>query len=207
MTIARNSIRAGFLGVAMLWGAINSLAQGSPGLTLNQAVSLALANSRDLELARVKYTVAKNQARVISTPFLPNVDARSTLARSSVYPVTIDAQPPSFFEVNYSEAIFDEPLRSQFRAQEDLAKSLEIEVARTRDDVIVHTVTSYLELAKARHALDLLHDESASAQRIVQYTRERAEAGMDYSIEVTRSELTQARIQQQIVQLGGQIEI
>jgi outer membrane protein len=207
MIIAKNRIRAGFLGVAILWSAINSLAQGSPGLTLTQAVSLALANSRDLELARVKYTVAKNQARVSRTPFLPNVDAGSTLARSSGYPVTINAQPPSLFQVNYSEAIFDEPVRSQFHAQEEHAKSLEIEVARTRDDVIVRTVTSYLELAKSRHALDLLHDESASAQRIVQYTRERAAAGMDYSIEVTRSELTQARIQLQIVQLGGQIEI
>jgi len=64
-----------------------------------------------------------------------------------------------------------------------------------------------LELVKTRHALDLLHNESASAQRIVEYTRERAAAGMDYPIEVTRSELTQAKIQQQIVQLGGQIEI
>ena len=207
MTHARNSIKAGFLGVAILWGAINGLAQGSPALTLTQAVSLALANSRDLALARVRYTIAKNQARVSRTPFLPNLDAGSTLARSSGYPVAINAQPPSLFQVNYSEAIFDEPLRSQFRAQLEHAKSLEIEVTRARDDVIVRTVTSYLELAKARHALDLLHDESASAQKIVQYMRERAAAGMDYSIEVTRSELTQAKIQQQIVQLGGQIEI
>jgi outer membrane protein TolC len=207
MTYARNSITAGFLGVAMLWGAINSLAQGSPALTLTQAVSLAVANSRDLALARVRYTIAKNQARVSRTPFLPNLDAGSTLARSSGYPVTINAQPPSLLQANYSEAIFDEPLRNQFRAQLEHAKSLEIEVTRARDDVIVRTVTSYLELAKARHALDLLHDESASAQRIVQYMRERAAAGMDYSIEVTRSELTQAKIEQQVVQLGGQIQI
>ena len=207
MTYARNSITAGFLVVAMLWGANKGLAQNSPELTLSQAVSLAVANSRDLALARVRYTIAKNQARVSRTPFLPNVDAGSTLARSSGYPVTIDAQPPSLFQVNYSEAIFDEPLRGLFRAQAEHAKSLEVEVTRTRDDVIVRTVTSYLELAKARHALDLLHDESVSAQRTVQYTRERAVAGMDYSIEVTRSELTEAKIQQQIVQLGGQIQI
>jgi outer membrane protein TolC len=183
------------------------LAQSSPELTLTQAVSLAVANCRDLALARVKYTVAKNQARVSRTPFLPNLDAGSTLARSSGYPVSINSQPPSLYQINYWEAIFDEPLRSQVRAQEEYAKSLEIEVTRTRDDVIVRTATSYLELAKARHALDLLHDESASARRIVEYTRERAAAGMDYSIEVTRSELTQAKIQQQIVQLAGRIEI
>ncbi len=191
----------------MLWGAFDILAQGSPELTLTQAVSLAVANSRDLALARVKYTIAKNQARLSRTPFLPNLDAGSTLAYRNGYPVTVNAQPPSLFQVNYSEAIFDELLRSQFSAQEEHAKSLDVEITRTRDDVIVRTVTSYLKLAKARQALDQLHDESVSAQKIVQYTQERAAAGMDYSIEVTRSELTQAKIEQQATQLGGQIQI
>jgi len=44
---------------------------------------------------------------------------------------------------------------------------MEVEVARTRDNIIVRTATSYLELAKARHALDLLHNESASAQGLL----------------------------------------
>jgi outer membrane protein len=207
MNYARKSIAAGFLGVAMLVGAITSLAQGSSELTLTQAVSLAVANSRDLALARVKYTVAKNLARVYRTPFLPSLDTGSTPAYSSGYPVAINGQPPSLFQLNYSQAIFDEPLRSQFRAQEERAKSLEIETTRMRDDVIVRTATSYLELAKARQSLDLLRNESASAQRIVEYMRERSASGMELPIEVTRSELTQARIQQHIVQLGGRIQI
>jgi hypothetical protein len=41
MNYARKSIAAGFLGVAILGGAITSLAQGSPEVTLTQAVSLA----------------------------------------------------------------------------------------------------------------------------------------------------------------------
>jgi len=166
MNYARKSIAAGFLGVAMLVGAITSLAQGSSELTLTQAVSLAVANSRDLALARVKYTVAKNMARVYRAPFLPSLDTGSTPAYSSGFPVAINGQPPSLFQLNYSQAIFDEPLRSQFRAQEERAKSLEIETVRMRDDVIVRTATSYLELAKARQSLDLLRNESASAQRI-----------------------------------------
>src|ERR1700686_2534866 len=42
MNYARKGIAAGFLGVAMLVGAITSLAQGSSELTLTQAVSLAV---------------------------------------------------------------------------------------------------------------------------------------------------------------------
>jgi outer membrane protein TolC len=199
-------IAAAFLSVALFCAARGAMAQEPPQLTLTQAVSLALANNRDLALARARYTIAKNQERVARTPFLPGLDTGTNLAYTSGFPA-INGQPPSLAQVNYSEAIFDEQLRGQLRAQEERAKSMEVEVARTRDNIIVRTATSYLELAKARHALDLLHNESASAQRIVEYMRERAAGGFELPIEVTRSELTQARIEQQIAQIGGRIQI
>jgi outer membrane protein TolC len=121
--------------------------------------------------------------------------------------LSVNSQPPSIFQLTYSEAIFDGPLQGELHAQQERAKGLEVEVTRTRDAVIVRSATSYLELAKARHSLDLLRNESASARRIVEYTRERAASGMELPIEVTRSELTMARIDQHIVQLGGRIQI
>lgn len=223
MNRTRTNIAVGFLGVTILWSAAVGLAQGSPELTLTQAVTLAVANSHDVALARVRHTVAENQARLYRVPFLPNVDAASTLAYSSGFPaasnaqttsqvaagspppVVIVAEPPSLFQLNYSEAIFNEPLRAQSRAQEERARGLEVEIARARDDVIVRTATAFLELGKARHAQGLLHNESASAQKILEYTQERSAAGMESPIEVTRSELTEARIQQHMVQLDGQI--
>lgn len=195
------------MGAAILWGAIAGRAQDSPQLTLTQAVSLAVQNSRDLALARVRYDVAKNQARVFRSPFLPSVDTGSAPAFSNGFPEAINAQPPAIFQLTYSQAIFDKPLWGQYRAQQERVKSLEIEVLRARDGIIVRTATSFLELAKARHSLDLLRNQSASAQKILEFTRERAASGMELPIEVTRSELTAAKIQQHIVQLGGRIQV
>lgn len=207
MKTTRINIRAGLLGAAILWGAIAGRAQDSPQLTLTQAVSLAVQNSRDLALARVRYDVAKNQARVFRSPFLPSVDTGSAPAFSNGFPEAINAQPPAIFQLTYSQAIFDKPLWGQYRAQQERVKSLEIEVLRARDGIIVRTATSFLELAKARHSLDLLRNQSASAQKILEFTRERAASGMELPIEVTRSELTAAKIQQHIVQLGGRIQV
>jgi len=207
MNTTKINITAGLVGAAMLWGAIAGRAQDSPPLSLTQAVSLAEQNSRDLALARARYDVAKNQARVFRSPFLPSLDTGSNPAYSNGFPEAISAQPPAVFQLTYSQALFDKPLWSQYRAQQERVKSLEIEVARARDGIIVRTATSYLELAKARHSLDLLRNESASAQKILEFTRERAASGMELPIEVTRSELTAAKIQQHIVQLGGRIQV
>jgi outer membrane protein len=207
MSYARKSITAGFLGVAILWGGISSRAQDAPELTLAQAVSLALKNSPEVALAQVRYAVAKNQARVYRSPFLPSLDTGSNPAYVNGFPGALNAQPPSLFHLTYSQAIFDEPLRGDLRAQEERAKSMEIDATRARDVVIVRTAKSFLELNKARHSLDLLRQENASAQRIVEFIRERAATGMELPIEVTRSEVILARIEQHVVQLQGRIQI
>jgi outer membrane protein len=193
--------------MAMLSAAMATPAQESPKLTLMQAVSLAVKNSRDLALARVRYDSAKNEVRVDRSPFLPSVVTGASPAYSNGFPVAVNSQPPSLFQLTYSEAIFDEPVRSEYRAQQERAKSLEIDVTQARDAVIVRSATSYLELAKAQHSLDLLRNERDSAQKILEYTRERAASGMELPIEATRSELILAKINQHIVQLGGQIQI
>ncbi len=70
-----------------------------------------------------------------------------------------------------------------------------------RDAVMVRAALEYLELAKVRHALELMRSERLSAGRILDATRERADAGRELPIEVTRAQLTAARIEQRIAQL------
>jgi outer membrane protein TolC len=97
-------------------------------------------------------------------------------------------------------------LKAQQQAAEEHAKTMKLEVDRTRDDVIVRTATAYLELAKVRHSLELLRSEQASADKILVVTRERVQANQELSIEVTRSQLTAARIQERIIRLEGRDE-
>jgi outer membrane protein TolC len=70
----------------------------------------------------------------------------------------------------------------------------------------VRTAVAYLELAEVRHSLDLLRKEQVSVEKILGVTRERVEANQELSIEVTRSELTAARVQERIIKLEGRDE-
>jgi outer membrane protein len=174
-------------------------------LTMRHAVTLALQNSRDLALARVQYTVALNQTSLDRAAFLPNIYTGSGAAYTSGFP-SLGGSPPAVFQMNYDQAIFNPALKAQQQAAEEHAKTMKLEVDRTRDDVIVRTASAYLELAKVRHSLELLRGEQASSEKILTVTQERVQANQELSIEVTRSQLTAARIQERIIKLEGRDE-
>src|SRR4029077_19165331 len=54
--------------------------------------------------------------------------------------------------------------------------------------------------------LELMRSERASAQKILDYTRQRMQAGYELPIEVTRAQLTAARVEQRLAQIEDQEE-
>jgi outer membrane protein TolC len=180
-------------------------AQDSEKMTMRQAVTLALQNSRDLALARVQYTVALNEAGLDRAAFLPNLYTGSGAAYTSGFP-SISGSPPAVFQMSYNQAIFNPLLKGQQRAAEDRAKNMKLELDRMHDDVIVRAANAYLELAEVRHSLELMRKEQASVEKILGVTRDRVAANQELPIEVTRSELDQARVQERIIKLEGRDE-
>lgn len=191
---------------AILLCVITLNAQDDQKLTLREAVTLALQNSRDLRLARVQYTVAMNEAGVDRAAFMPNLYTGSGVAYTYGFPGLPGGGAPAVFQLDYQQTLFNPLLKAQQHAAEDRAKNQKLELDQTRDNVIVRTATAYLGLAEARHSLDLMRSEQASAEKILQVTRDRVAANQELPIEETRSELTAARIQQRIIMLEDRNE-
>jgi outer membrane protein len=200
------TISAGFpammaAGICLLFFAASVDAQDTQTLTLHQAVTMALQNSRDVKLAQVQYNVAMGEVRVNRSAFLPNLYTGSGLAYTHGFPSLPGGQPPAVFELDYTQTLFNPLLKGQQYAAEDRAKSRKLELDRVRDDVIVRTASAYLELGKVRHSLDLMRGEQASGEKILEAIRERLAANQELPIEVTRSQLELARVQEKIVRL------
>jgi outer membrane protein len=193
------------LALIVFWPAVIANAQETEKMTMRQAVTLALQNSRDLALARVQYTVALNEAGVDRAAFQPNLYTGSGIAYTSGFP-SIGGDPPAVFQMSYNQALFNPLLKGQQHAAEDRARNMKLELDRIHDDVIVRAATSYLELAKVRHSLNLMRKEQASTEKILGVTRERVAANQELPIEVTRSELAQARVVERIIKLEGREE-
>jgi outer membrane protein len=195
---------AGILALLLCVGGSN--AQDDQKLTLREAVTLALQNSRDLRLARVQYSVAMNEAGVDRAAFMPNLYTGSGVAYTYGFPGLPGGGAPAVFQLDYQQTLFNPLLKAQQHAAEDRAKNQKLELDQARDNVIVRTATAYLGLAEARHSLDLMRSEQASAEKILRVTRDRVAANQELPIEETRSELTAARIQQRIIILEDRNE-
>ena len=203
-------IRRSDMGVA-LWFALLTLsgisavraqdAGISRKLTLKEAVTLAVGNSRDLALARLQYGLVQREAGVTRSAFRPNFYTGTGAAYTSGFPLMSGGGVPAIFSLSYDQQIFNPPLKGEQRAAEQRAEEQRLSMEGVRDSVMVRAALEYLELAKVRHAQELMRGERMSAARILESMRERADAGRELPIEVTRAQLTAARIEQRIAQL------
>lgn len=204
----RTRVRAGILaaGLMIVFLAGTALAHAqdadlSRKLTLKEAVNLAVANSRDLALARLQYGVTQRQIGVARSAFLPNLYTGTGVAYTSGFPLLEGGGAPAIFALSYTQQIFNPPAKGEQRAAEQRAEEQRLSMDDVRDAVMSRAALDYLELAKVRHALELMRGERMSAGRILDTTRERADTGRELPIEVIRAQLTTAKIEQRVAQL------
>lgn len=176
---------------------------GGVVLTLKSAIEMALRNSKDIQVGKLQASLAEHASLVSRAEFMPNLYAGSGAGYTYGIPETPGGRAPSLFSVTYTEQIFNEPLKGQGKELEEQARSQKIVLEDVKNGVIVRTAMAYLELAKVRHSLDLLNAEQASADKILQVTKEREGEGYELPLEVTKAQLTKAEVTQRILQLEG----
>jgi outer membrane protein len=207
-------LRCGLMGLALLAalsapaGAQEAAPQDAGNrapvaLTLKRAIELALQNSKDIQAAKLQASLADRSAMITKSQFLPNLSAGSGAGYTFGIPETPGGRAPALFNVTYTEQIFNEPLRGQGKELQEQARSQRILLEDTRNSVIARTAAAYLELVMVRHSLDLLRKEQDGAEKILSITKEREGEGFELPVEVTKSQLTKARVQQRILQLEG----
>jgi outer membrane protein len=202
-TRRRSAQCAGCLLLMVLGFAAASFAQEqqtdiSRKLTLKDAVRLAVSNSRDIKLAQLQYGLLQREAGVTRSVFRPNFYTGTGAAYTSGFPLLQGGGVPAIFNLSYNQEIFDPPLKGEQHAAEKRAEGQRLSMEGVRDGVMVRAALEYLELAKVRHALQLMRDERLSAGKILETTRQRAQAGRELPIEVIRSQLVAARIEQRL---------
>ena len=170
-------------------------------LTMKHAIELALQNSKEIQVAKIHASVADHAAQITKAQFMPNLYAGSGAGYTNGIPETPGGRAPSVFNVTYTEQVFNEPLRGQSKEQQEQARAQKIALEEAKNNVISRTAMAYLELAKVRHSLELLRAEQDSAEKILQVTQEREGQGFELPVEVTKAQLTKARVVQRILQL------
>jgi outer membrane protein TolC len=172
-------------------------------LTLKRAVEMAMTNSKDILLAKLQVQAAQDNAQLTRSDFLPNLYAGSGAGYTYGLPETPGGRPPALFSITYTQDILNGPLRGLEKQQLEDVKAQRAVLEDTKNTVMVRVASGYLELVKVHHALELLRAEKDSADKIVDVTKERETEGYELPIEVTKSQLTRAQVQERILQLEG----
>jgi len=172
-------------------------------LTLKRAIELALQNSKDIQIAKLQASLANRSAMITKAQFMPNLYAGSGAGYTLGIPETPGGRAPALFNVTYTEEVLNEPLRGQGKEQQEQAKSQKILLEDARNNVIVRTASTFLELAMVRHSLELLRKEQESADKILAVTLQREKENFELPVAVTKDQLTKARVAQRILQLEG----
>ena len=175
-------------------------------LTLKQAVANSVQKSREVSLARLQYQSSREESSVAHAQFLPSFFAGSGVAYTSGFPILAAGGAPALFNLTYNQDLFNLPARGDVQADEQKAEQQRLQVDAVRDGVIERTASAYLQLGKVRQQLDVVRSERESAQKILDYTRQRMEAGFELPIEVTRAQLTAAQVEERMAQLDDQEE-
>jgi outer membrane protein TolC len=165
-------------------------------LTLKRAIQLAIQNSPELAAARIQTIVAENQTRTDHSNFLPDLSTGTGAAYTNGFPLGT----PTVFGLSYAQTIFNPPLRGQFRADQSRTAEERLAMDQVRDNVIVRSAADYLELLQVRSSLGWLRKERESAQKVLDVVQERVGAGIELPIEITKAELSRAKIEQQYVE-------
>jgi len=172
-------------------------------LTLKRAIEFALQNSKDIQVAKIQGRLADHSALISKAEFLPNLYVGSGLGYTYGIPETPGGRAPAIFNVTYTQQVFNEPARGQSKELQEQARSQTIVLRDVRNSVIARTAMAYLELAKVRHGRELLQKEQSGADRILQVTQERQGEGFELPVEITKAQLTKARVGQRLIQLEG----
>jgi len=172
-------------------------------LTLKRAIELALQNSKDIQVAKIQGRLADHSALISKAEFLPNLYVGSGLGYTYGIPETPGGRAPAIFNVTYTQQVFNEPARGQSKELQEQARSQSIVLRDVQNSVIARTAMAYLELAKVRHGMELLQKEQSGADRILQVTQERQGEGFELPVEITKAQLTKARVGQRLIQLEG----
>ncbi len=180
---------------------------GARRLTLNEAVSLALQNNREVLLSQTDVARAAAAHKEALAVFRPEIFLGSGLAATKGFPLSIEGSAPSIFQVSTQQSLINPNLRNQERQAGEMARAAEKSLEQKRDDVAAQTVLAYLDLDRSRRSVEYLRAYTKSLAESEQIMAERVAAGLDTPIEGAKAKLNAARSRSETVGVESGISL
>jgi outer membrane protein TolC len=170
-----------------------------------QAVELAV--KRSALISAVEQNRAHQAYLEAARMYIPTVILGSGLANSWGFPLSIEGSAPSVVNVNATGYLINFGHREAVRAAHTEWDATAFSAEDRRQQAILDTALTYIQLDRSATALSLLHQQEEEAVRAERISSERAQAGVSPQLELTRAKLATARVRMGIAQVEGNADV
>lgn len=172
-------------------------------LPFRTAIELALKNSPASGISRYDQQRARATATQSRDFFLPSMVLGSGLGFSYGFPLSLEGAAPSIFNVNIQEGLLNFSQKENVKAARTEQEISASQSADRRNDVILETSLAYMQLDLLQSSLTIQTEQQAAAAKYQDIATQRAQAGLDSQLEITRAKLAVARTRLDIAQTRG----
>lgn len=179
----------------------------SQDFTLRRAINLALTHSSSSGIAEAEVLAARGNYRAARSFYTPQLAFGSGLGYAYGFPLSLEGSAPTIFNVTAQSGVFNPAQRDFIRAAEVEIKATTAQSRDVRGKVLLDVVSSYVELNKWERELPVLYAEQKVTRDMLRATQERVQAGVEATLEETKSKLTMAQADYRVAQAEGSADI
>lgn len=177
-------------------------------IPLRRVVELALSHATGGAIAAADEQRAAANVRDLRNSYIPQITLGAGLGPPSYgFPLSIEGQPPSLFNVNAQSALINPSLREFLRAAKVEANVASLKTKDERNQIIQDAALSYAELAKWEQRLARLQETQADANKMEAAVAQRVKEGVDNEIDGAKARLSAARVRLRIAEAQGAADV
>ncbi len=166
-------------------------------LSLYTVVDLALRNSHAVRIAEAEQRRTQGYSMEMRDAYIPNF----ALGGGPGYSYGFPLGTPTLFNITSNSLLFSFSQHDYIRSSRAAVKAATLSLKNTRQQVILDTALNYIELSKTLGQIDALNEAKTDTDRLLDVMTDRLRAGLETSMQMTRTRLTRAQIELRTIQV------
>jgi len=177
-------------------------------IPLRRIVELAVPHANAGAIATADEQHVDALYRELRNSYIPQLTAGAGLGPPSYgFPLALEGQAPSLFNINAQSAVLNLSLKSTINAAKEDKKMAALNTKDQRAAIIQDAAQSYAELAKWEQRLAKLQETQADVDRFQTAVAQRVKEGVDSEIDGTKARLSAARVRLRISEAQGSADV
>lgn len=176
-------------------------------ITFQQAVELALTHSGVMSIAAMNQWRSHKAYLEARDHYLPQLTVGSGLGYSYGFPLTLEGSAPSVVNFTSTQSLINFSLKQFIKAAKIQWKAESFDVQDKKNAVILDVALSYEQLDLLSSKIAALNNAHEAATKAVYISQQRLKEGVDSQLDVTKSQLMEARIRLRIADAEGQQDV